>query len=171
MDIAEIDAFLAEAKTLQKLSEGIPRWEDGARKGELSATWSIVDSVGLIRAQLRFRCPRHSPQYSSVSVIYKGNPITRLDLVPPEECKPNPPTAQELGLPPRVCGPHWHPWQFNRNYIEKAGFGSLPHREPLPAQVRRLPQATLWLGDRINLLIAPDQRDFDIPPQGELFGG
>jgi hypothetical protein len=166
MDIPEIDAYLAEQKTLQGPP---PQWQDGTRPGELSATWNIEDSVGIVRAQLRFRCPLHSPQFPSISVVYRGSLITRLDLVSPDECKLNPPGAAALGLPPKVCGPHWHPWPQNRNYVGSAGFGQLPNREPLPAQVRRLPQALLWLGARINLTIAPDQRNFDVPPQGELF--
>lgn len=81
MDIAEIDAFIAENKTLEDLEGSTPEWEDG-HAGELSGTWNVVDSVGLIRAQLRFRCPKSRPQFSSISLIYKGNLITRLDLVP-----------------------------------------------------------------------------------------
>lgn len=167
MDIAEIDAFIAENKTLEDLEGSTPEWEDG-HAGELSGTWNVVDSVGLIRAQLRFRCPKSRPQFSSISLIYKGNLITRLDLVPPDECKPNMPAAAAFGLPPHVCGPHWHPWEFNRSYVESAGFGRIPYREPLPPQIRKLPQGLLFLGDRINLSIAPGQRDFDIPPQGEM---
>jgi hypothetical protein len=45
----------------------------------------------------------------------------------------------------------------------------MPYREPIQPQVRRLPLALFWLADRINLTIAPDQRDFDVPSQGELF--
>jgi hypothetical protein len=166
MDIAEVDAFLQEPKTLQGTP---PDWERGDYPGELSATWNIADSVGIVRAQLRFRCPslgRHCP---SISVVYRGNLITRLDLVPPDEFHPNPPGAAALGLPPKVYGSHWHPWSVNRRYTEQAGFGRLPYREPIQPQVRRLPQALIWLADRVNLTIAPDQRDFDAPPQGELF--
>lgn len=168
MDIAEIDAFIAEQKSLQDLEGASPEWQDGY-PGELSATWNIVDSVGIVRAQLRFRCPVHKPQFPSISLIYKGSLITRLDLVSQDECKPNPHDAAMFGLPPRVCGPHWHPWAFNRSYVETAGFGRMPYREPLPPQVRKLPQAMLWLAKNLNLSIAPDQRDFDVPPQGELF--
>jgi hypothetical protein len=166
MDIPEIDAFLQESKSLQGPP---PEWEKGAFPGELSATWNIADSVGIVRAQLRFRCPSAGRHFPSISVIYRGSLITRLDLVPPDECKPNLPGAGALGLPPKVCGSHWHPWSANRIYTERAGFGRLPYREPIQPQVRRLPQALLWLADRINLTIAPDRRNFDVPPQGELF--
>jgi hypothetical protein len=166
MDIAEVDAFLQESKTLQGPP---PEWKEGPYAGELSASWSIADSIGIVRAELRFRCPRAGRQFPSISVIYRGNLITRLDLVPPDECKPNPIGAAALGLPPKVCGSHWHSWPANRRYTEVVGFGRMPYREPIQPQVRRLPHALFWLADRINLTIAPDQRDFDVPSQGELF--
>jgi hypothetical protein len=59
MDIAEIDTFMREGKTLLGSP---PQWEKGARPNELSATWSIADEVGFVRAQLRFRCPSHGRQ-------------------------------------------------------------------------------------------------------------
>jgi len=166
MDIAEIDAFMAEQKTL---AGPPPEWQDGTRPGELSATWNIADAVGIVRAQLRFRCPRHSPQFPSISVVYRGNLISRLDIVAPDQCKLNPPGAAALGLPPKVCGSHWHPWTDNRHFVLSAGFGQVPYRRLIPPQVRRLPQALPWLSDQINLTIGPDQRGFDVPPQGELF--
>src|SRR3954452_22387215 len=104
MDITELEAFMAERKALQELQGTVPQWEAGSRKGELSATWNVSDKTGIFRAQLRFRCPRHSPQHSSISLICRGAPLTRVDLVPSDECKPNPLGAAEFGLLPRVCG-------------------------------------------------------------------
>jgi hypothetical protein len=66
MDIAEVDASLQESKTLQGPP---PEWKEGPYAGELSASWSIADSIGIVRAELRFRCPRAGRQFPSISVI------------------------------------------------------------------------------------------------------
>jgi hypothetical protein len=166
MDILEIDAFMAELKSLQGPP---PTWQDAGRPGELSATWNVADAIGVVRAQLRFRCPKHQRQWPSISLVYRQALIYRVDLVPPTECKPNPIGAHALGLPATVCGPHCHSWPDNRSYVHSAGPGHMPYRRPIHAQVRRLPQALLWLAVEINLNVEPDQRGFDVPPQGELF--
>jgi hypothetical protein len=165
MDVDEIDAFYAEAKRLQGPP---PHWAENSR-GELSASWNIEDAIGIVRAHLRFRCSRQHRQFPSVSVIYRGGLVYRLDLVDPSECKFNPLGALALNLPAKVCGPHIHGWDDNREYVRSVGLGHMPYRRPLPAQVRRLPQAMLWLAESINLAVAPDQRGFDVPPQAYLF--
>lgn len=167
MDIAEIDTFMAEAKSLLGPP---PPWQEGTRKGELSASWPIADSLGIARSELRFRCTQQQKQFPSVSVIYRQHLVYRLDMVPAEECKPNPLGAIAFGLPPSVCGPHCHAWPDNRDYVHSVGFGHMPYRRPIQPQVRRLPQALLWLADDINLTIGPDQRGFDVPAQNDLFG-
>jgi hypothetical protein len=165
MDIDEIDAFYSEAKRLQGPP---PHWAENSR-GELSASWNIEDSVGIVRAHLRFRCSRPYRQFPSFSLICRGNLVCRVDLVPATECKFNPVGAASLGLPAKVCGPHLHGWPDNREYVRSAGLGHVPYRRPLPIQVRRLPLAIFWLADQINLTIGPDQRGFDVPPQATLF--
>jgi hypothetical protein len=52
-EAAEIDAFLAEDKSL----EAVPIWRGSSWPGELTAVWNIRDSLGIGRATLRFRCP------------------------------------------------------------------------------------------------------------------
>ena len=167
MDISEIDAFMAEQKRLQG---PLPIWQEGTRKGELSASWNIEDSLGIIRAELRFRCPTQRRQFPSISVLYKQILVYRVDIVSPDECKINPLGARAVGLPASVCGPHCHSWPDNRDYVHSVGFGHMPYRRPIQPQVRRLPQALLWLADEINLTIGPDQRGFEVPPQNDLFG-
>jgi hypothetical protein len=166
MDIAEIDVFMAEPKSLQGPP---PVWEDAGRQGELSATWNVADAIGVVRAQLRFRCAKQRRQWPSISLTYRQGLIYRVDLVPPDECKRNPVGGHLLGLPAIVCGVHCHSWPDNREYVQAAGLGHMPYRRPIHAQVRRLPQAMLWLAQEINLMVDADQRGFDVPPQGGLF--
>ncbi|WP_141693942.1 hypothetical protein [Methyloligella halotolerans] len=166
MDTRDIDRFLADSpKTLV----GMPDWVESDRPDELSATWNIADSAGIISAQLRFRCPAFDKLHPSVSLIFRGTPVWRVDLARPTLCKWNLPDAADLGLPAQVCGSHEHAWPDNRQYVIDNGGGQLPYRRPLPPQVRRLPQATLVLADQINLEVGHDQRGFDVPPYADLF--
>jgi hypothetical protein len=164
-EAAEIEAFLVEDKTL----DGIPIWHASPRPGELSAVWNVKDSLGIGRATLRFRCPRAARAWPSISLIFRNNPIWRIDLVAPDVWKPNPPGAAALGLPPEVRGSHSHTWNDNRAHLLSQDLWSLPYRRPLLVTIRRLPQAVASLAAEIKLFLEPGQRQFDVPPQTDLF--
>ncbi len=82
-----------------------------------------------------------------------------------DECEQNPLWAQALGLPPRVCGPHFHTWQHNRLQVLRRERWELPCREALPPQVRRFEQAFPWLADKMNLVLTPEHREFEVPAE------
>jgi hypothetical protein len=166
MDVDEIDAFLAEAKALQG---PFPGWRPGVRPGEYESIWPIEDSLGIVRAQLRFRFSRTARTYPSVSLVYRDSPIWRNDIVPADSCKYNPLRADRRGLPAIVCGPHCHSWPDNREYVRINGPGTLPFRRALPVNLRKVEQIVHWLADQINLKIEPEQRGFDVPPAADLF--
>jgi hypothetical protein len=164
-DVTAADDFLTRAKTLVG---GPPSWKLSARATEYEAIWIIADDLGVEAGQLRFKWPRNSRASPAVSVIYRGNPIWRVDLAPEDECKFNPHDAHSYGLPPRLCGPHEHAWPDNRDYVIENGFGRMPYRRPVMPQLRRFIQILPSLADQINLTVTPEQRTFDSPPQGEL---
>lgn len=167
-DVFAVDAFLAEPKSLKG---SLPEWTASERLKELQAVWLIADAVGVERAQLRFRVDRARRHFPSVSLLFRDRMVWRLDLVHADECKPNPPLAARRGLPPRVCGPHCHQWDDNREYLlTNPPKWSLPIRRALPSNVRRLPQALPWLAERLNLEMTAEQRGFDVPPKTDLFG-
>jgi hypothetical protein len=166
-EAAEIDAFLAEDKSL----EAVPIWRGSSWPGELTAVWNIRDSLGIGRATLRFRCPRAARAWPSISLIFRGNPLWRIDLVASGVWKPNPPSAVSLGLPSEVRGSHSHTWHDNRAHLLSQDLWTLPYRRPLPVAIRRLPQAVASLADETKLLLEPEQRQFDVPPQTDLFEG
>lgn len=165
-DLEEVDEFFAEQKTLQGAP---PFWAAGTRDGEYQATWPIEEVSGVSRAHLRFKCPKMHLSAPSISVIFRNQPVYRLDLTDPAICKPNSLLGIKVGLPAEVCGNHAHTWSDNRKHIEINGFGELPLRRPAPEKARRLPQALPWLAGEINLVITPDQRRFDVPTQRQLF--
>jgi hypothetical protein len=133
--------------------------------------WNIHDSLDIVRATLRFRCPLRARAWPSMSLVFRGNAIWRIDLVAPGAWKPNPAGAAALGLPPHVWGSHSHTWYDNRDHLLSQDQWGLPYRRPLPVAIRRLPQAIASLAADVNLLLEPDQRGFDVPPQAELFEG
>lgn len=73
-----VDEFLAAKKELKGPP---PLWTKNTR-GELEAAWTITEEDGLERAHLRFCCSRPTRSHPSVSVIFRGNPVWRFDLVP-----------------------------------------------------------------------------------------
>jgi hypothetical protein len=68
-----------------------------------------------------------------------------------------------------VTGVHAHEWESNREQCRKSGFGDLPFRTQLPAQIRRLPQALAELAAKTRLNLGDHGRDFDVPPRTDLF--
>jgi hypothetical protein len=167
-EVAVVDAFLLEPK---RLRGDQPLWTQSEhRVREIHATWAVEDSLGIERAELRFRCHSISRQYPSVSLIFRSKAIWRVDIVPAEECKYNPLWARKLDLPATVCGPHGHEWPDNRDHLLREGATwDIPCRRPLPTNVRRLDQVIPWLAERLGLELRPDQRGFNVPPQTDLF--
>lgn len=163
-EIVAVDEFLRVEKAL---SRGLPNWTKSTRPKEYEATWPLELADGTILAELRFRVSDY--RYPSVSVLYKSFPIWRLDFAHEEICKSNPHDGHKYGLVPEVCGNHEHPWNDgNKEYVRRNGFGKLPYRQVLPLQIRTLDQAFFDLSGRLNIILEPEQRQFNLPPQGEL---
>jgi hypothetical protein len=165
-DVAAVDAFLADSP--KQLSGPPPEFGAAAfhRRGdyEWNAVWPIADSLGVVTTgQLRFAVRPGLLLGPSISVIFDRQAVARLDIVPAQECETNPLWAATVGLPPRVCGPHFHSWEHNRDHVLATEEWELPCREPLPPQVRKFDQAFPWLAVRINLVLTPDQRRFEPP--------
>ena len=162
-ELAAIDRFIAEPKILVST---LPDWKASSRPPDKEASWDIEDSIGIIKSHLRFRFTYiDSP---SISLIYRNWPIWRIDFALNSKCKPSPPDAYKLNLPSEVCGTHEHSWPDNRAYVSKNGFGSLPYRRPIPAQIRKLPQALADLTSKLGIELTYEQRLFDIPAEPGL---
>lgn len=113
--------------------------------------------------------PHEPPGFPSVSLIFRKMLVERVDLVPQEECKLNPHWAARFGVPARVCGPHGHHWPDNRDHLLTDAPWGLPCRRPLPPNLRRLPQVLPWLAGKLTINLPDDWREFDVPPQTDLF--
>lgn len=167
-DVAAVDAFLADSP--KSLAGPPPEFglSPFHRSGvyEWRANWPIADSAGVIGlGTLRFVVRPGLALGPSISVIFNRQAVARLDFVPSDECENNPLWAGSIGLPPRVCGPHFHAWEYNRQHVLSDEEWELPCRESLPPQVRKFDQAFPWLAARINLVLSPEQRGFEPPSQ------
>ena len=164
-EIAVVNEFLDQPKKLRGLR---PKWAKSGFSQEWAASWQIENDIGVVRAQLKFRCWPTRPSYPSLNLIMRQRPVWRIDLVPPDQQEANPIWAQRLELPGIVRGSHCHEWTDNREYIRQTGDWQLPARRPLPHNITTLEQLLPWFAERINLELGPDQRGFDVPPQAEL---
>lgn len=167
-EVAQIDAYLTERK---RLKPGAPEWKPSSRPREVHAIWHVEDSAGVERAHLRFRCHTSRRAYPTIMLILGELQAWRVDLVPPDECKFNPPWAYRLGLPAMVCGPHGHEWSDNRDHLLTDAPWKLPCRRPMPVNLRRIPQVLPWLAESLRIELSNGWRGFDIPPQADLFSG
>lgn len=166
-DLAAIDGFLAERK---RLLGSAPPWEASLRPKELQAIWLVEDALGIVRGQFRFRCGRDKRVSPSVTLLWRGNPIWRIDIEEPLKREHNPHWAYTVGCPPFVDGSHGHEWADNREHLRAMPpEWDIPCRRPIPTNIRKLDSCLAWFAGRINLELGSDQRGFDVPPQTELF--
>jgi hypothetical protein len=164
----EIDQFLADVKSL---SDTWPNWRDSHIPGSWTAQWPILSSnqVAHQDCKLVFQCKKSDTRYVSVSVIFRRNRISAVDLVRATDRKHNHPTAYRYGLPAVIEGSHFHQWSDNREYLIENGFSSgLPLRRPTPTKLTSLPHALAALTQNVNLVLTNEQLSFDVPAQGYL---
>lgn len=164
LEVSLVDQFLADQKALF----GNPPEFGGKRRGKQSSSWEaiwpIANSLGIVESgQLRIVMAPSTDKPLTIAIIFNGNCIFRVDFVSDTIGHLNPWWAQSKGLPPRVSGPHVHEWAANReHWLEQAG-RDIPCRSGLPPQIRRFDQALPWLAERTNLVLTPEQRQFQLP--------
>lgn len=166
IELHAVDTFLAAPK---RLEGGPPEWRQNERPDDMTANWNVVDDMDVVSAQLRFRLSRLAREYPSVSLIFRGNCIWRLDLCRPTQMKFNPPWATKLGLPPSFLGSHCHTWADNRDHVAMSGVWNLAARRPVEPALRRVEQMLPWFAGQVGIQLEAEQRRFDAPPIASLF--
>ena len=167
-EVEGIDRFLTDRIVLfgpePEFGRLVPGRDGGGR--ERRASWPLADSLGaLTGGELRVVARYASHLGHSMVLVFRERCVTRVDFVSDQECHSNPSDARLMGLPPRVCGPHFHGWEANRDHLLKQDNWNLPYREPLPVSVRRFGQALAWMADRVGIVLEPDHRGFCPPPE------
>ena len=166
-DVEAVSRFFAERKTLFESPPEFGLKRTDQRNSPWEARWPIVDSAGSSTggAHLRITLSPASDRPLSISVIFLKNCIYRIDFVAHSICHHNPHWAAALGggITPMVCGPHVHPWEENRRHVETQDEWQLPCRIALPPQIQRFDQAFPWLADRVNIILEPRHRSFELP--------
>lgn len=162
--LEEVDDFIASYKTL---SGFLPVWQQ-FHGLNWSVRWGILDALQVQQAELVFEINAGLTR-PTIVCLFRKRPIYRVDIVPQSECKPNPWAASKVGLPPVVYGPHTHPWQENRVWIEENGFGELPLRKPVVIEDVLFIRALEVASKDLNIHVDPGQRNCEPPAQASLF--
>ena len=165
-EVEAVDEFLREPKTLQGPP---PSWGDSEWSGEHTSSWIILDEFDAPRGQIRFTARKTDTSVASISVLFQGKSVWRIDLDYDHVCHPNPHDGHLQGLDATVCGSHSHGWDINRSLLLAQDVWTLRYRRGLAKTIRRLGQALLWLCTEINITIEPEQRGFDGPSRADLF--
>ncbi len=160
VECEEVDAFIASHKTMRGY---LPVWKQHFRRQHQSR-WGIVDVNDIESGELCLTIG-HDWKHASIVCTHRQRMIYRLCIAPLTECKPNHHNAWEQNLPHEVCGPHVHGWPENRAYVMVNGFDQLPVRRAINGLVETIKDAVGWAATDLNILIAPDQRDFNYPVQ------
>lgn len=166
VEVAEVDAFLAEYKTLDGFP---PEWTQQHGR-DWQVRWGIANSIGVQHGELCLSL-NGNLERPSISALYQRRLIYRLDIVPDTECKPNDFGARFYGLPALICGPHTHPWPENREYVRLNGFRELPYRKPVEGTAMTIDQAIAIVASDLGIDVKGDQRECPLPRQPSLFPG
>jgi hypothetical protein len=163
--VEEVDAFIASYKTLAGF---MPEWQQ-SHGWNWSTRWGVIDHLDVQQAELVFEINAGLTR-PTISALYRKRLIYRVDIVPHSECKWNDYGALQLGLEPRVCGPHTHPWPENRQFVAYNGFGELPYRKVVEVADTSFIRALEVASGDLNIHVTPAQRvGCEPPPQAGLF--
>lgn len=158
--VEEVDSYVARYKTLRGY---LHSWSNLYSR-QWQARWGIIDEGGIENGELCFTITRDM-RHQTIACIFRQHLIYRLDIAPITECKPNHHTAWKLNLPYEVCGSHVHGWLENREYVIENGFIAMPFRRAIDGLVETLSDGLGWVANDLNIHVAPDQRDFPMPPR------
>lgn len=163
-DLVRTDVFLAGEKTL---TDQEPIWFK-LQNGRWAASWPVQDDLGSVKGELNFRVDPKYQDYPSLSLIFEGHPVCRIDTAPQSMVKLNPPWA--FGCPPIVAGNHVHTWQDNREFILSVNNWVFQAKQPVEPAVKRVPHMLRWFANHINLQLNGPQYSFDFNPKQDMFG-
>lgn len=165
----EIDLYLPTRKWL---SGRHPIWRENGRLDQLDAKWPIEEVGNISRSHLVFRYNRVSTDEPSVSLIYRGKKVSRVDVKAPTEGDGNPPQAARLGLPATVYGPHIHRWEHNRDYVLNAlptDEWEIPIKEEISQATQKVGHILAFICGECGIEFSAEQRDLNPPAREDLF--
>lgn len=162
--VAEVDAYIEAYKA----PDGVqPHWVAVRGRGrDWEATWPLVGTDGIASGYIKLESNARQTEIG-ISVIFRGQPIFRIDIVPDDRSEGNPLSARKYAphLPAAFRGSHVHAWSDQRAWVREHGLGELPFRRPLAPVPANLDRAFELLSVEINLTLLSDQRGIEMPRQ------
>lgn len=165
--VAEVDTWISSYKAFDSYQ---PPWQPIRSRGrDWQATWPIVDLGGISSGKAVFETDAAFTEIS-ISVIYRSNPIFRLDLVPADREEGNEFVALQYAsdVPRKFTGTHTHSWDDHRLWVKSNGLGELPIRRPLIDPPTEIDGAFEFISRIMNVSLQPGQRPVILPPQKGL---
>jgi len=159
----EIDDFLTTPKWL---SGAQPIWRQNGSFDRLDGSWVIDEAGGVSRSHLAFRLNRVSTGEPSVTLVFKGKPVCRVDIKPIDDSDGNPIQARKFDLPGQVYGPHIHRWEYNREYVLEAlppDDWQIPIKEQISPLTQTLGHILAMICTQCEIEFTPEQRDVTLP--------
>ena len=169
---SKANVFMATEKSLCGLE---PKWSRGSRRNQMVGIWPVKEEGrDEIRGYHVFSLFSTSLDQPSVSLIFCGREVCRLDVKPSDELDENPDYALRLGLPKMVSGTHIHPWEHNRDYklteLAPARW-NIPVKTPISQSTRGLRQMLPCICNHCAIYLLTEQRIIHAPKRREFPGG
>lgn len=162
--IAQVDAWLLGYKQFDGFQ---PPWIAVSGRGrDWEANWPIVGGDGISSAYGALEADATLTTIS-ISIIYRGAPVYRLDMVPPDKREGNefPVIKYAPQLPREFLGTHAHAWDDHRKWVQEQGLGQLPFRRPILPAPNNFDRGMEHVANAINLTLLPAHRPIQLPPQ------
>jgi hypothetical protein len=165
-DVQAVEDWLAAYKTFENY---FPGWvPTPGHRCDWEVRWPIVDANGTISGMACFEADSAFEEVS-ISIIYRGNPVYRLDRVPNTRQEGNsyPAHLYVPDLPVTFKGSHIHAWEDHREYVRKNGRGPLIFRRPIE-QPHDIETAFGIVSKAVGLTVPSSHRGITLPPQSGL---
>ena len=165
--VVEVDGWIGGYKTFDSYQ---PAWQPVKGRGrDWQARWPLVDQNDIASGFVVFEADAGFTEIS-ISVIYRGSPVYRLDLCPPGQQHGNEFVARKYApdLPRKFTGSHIHGWEDTRGWVKDHGLGEMPLRRPLENPPTDFDEAFEFVAKAVNITVQPGTRPVTLPPQRGL---
>lgn len=163
--IAAVDKFMLLDKRLVGAEENLS-WPPGRDPDTFSLKLPLeVNGEQLGQSFIIVAYPQHPSLKFSIGINFEPM-VCRLDFWP-EDRHSNGLTATSNGLTPLITGPHYHPWEINKEHVESPNKG-LKLQKAVPfTEARQFDAALRWFCGK-NKILLPPKHTIELPQRSRL---